>query len=187
MQDQAKTGEAAIGGRMILDAQEYINELKTYRRYLDKLNIAENKYQELETVLGHLESSYVSPSAVNMVETVRYVKGRRIRKLIPLPKLDPDPNRKNILRSGLIDQQCSLIKEISYYKRKIKRIKETSDLLPDDLRHLCFDVYVRKKGEQIAHENHYSLSALYIKIRKDLESIFEKERQKMAEIKAFED
>ena len=159
---------------MILDAQEYINELKTYKRYKTKCLEAKKRFREIERILLNFESSYVSPSAVTMVEVIRYRKGKKIKKLVPLPKLDPDPNRKNVIRSGLISEQCSLQKQIAYYERKIARIDATSKKIPEDLKELCFAVYVDKKAQEMADRMGYSLQGLYRSIKDDLEEFMKR-------------
>ncbi len=157
---------------MFKDAQEYINELKTYNRYVSKLQDAKNRYHDIEVILERMGSSCSSPGSVNMVEIVYFRKGERKTKLVPVPKLDPDPNRSAVIRSGLIDQQCSLEKEIGYYERKIRRIREFSQRLPDDLRKLCFDVYVRKKITPVSRKIGYSKGNTYRIIRSALEEYF---------------
>ena len=157
---------------MIRDAQEYINELKTYRRYVSKKQEALNKYNDIEMKLEHLSDSYVSPGYVSMVEVTKYVKGKKIKKKVPMPKLDPDPMRRETIRKGLIEKQCELANAIKYYESKIAQIKEISDMLPPDLKNLCWDVYVKKKGKKIAHETGYSVAAIYHQIYEKLKSQF---------------
>lgn len=163
---------------MILDAQEYINELKTYKRYVLKKQDAINRYNDIEVKLQHLSPEYVSPGYVSMVEVKRYVKGRIITKLVPMPKLDPDPTRREAIRRGLIDEQCDLENEINYYKRKIASIKETSDLLPESLRKLCWDVYVHKRIGKISRDFNYSKAAIYGLITEELDDILKVQRSK---------
>ena len=157
---------------MLRDAQEYINGLKTYNRYVYKAQSARKRHHEIEVILERMGSSSSSPGAVNMVEVTYYRKGEKKTKLVPVPKLDPDPNRNAVIRAGLIDQQCSLEKEIAYYERKIRQIKDFSETLPDDLRKLCWDVYVRKKIGKASNDRGYSKANIYRMIRSQLEEYF---------------
>ena len=153
----------------MIDTQEVINELKTYNRYVKKKQEAIRKYNELDIQLEYLYNSYTSPAACNCIEITKFVHGKLVKKTIPIPKLDPDPNRKDAIRKGIICQQCDLIEERDYYDRKIKWINNILAKMPADLAKLCRDVYIKKKVQKVAKERGYSTTALYDYIRDEIE------------------
>lgn len=153
----------------MIDTQEVINELKTYNRYVRKKQEAINKYDELERQLEYLYYSYNSPSGPNMVETFVFKNGKMIKKLIPMPKLDPDPNRKEVIKKGIICKQCDLWDEKEYYDRKIEWIKSLLADMPNELSNTLKEVYIKKNIQKVADRNGYTVAAMYDHIRDDVE------------------
>jgi len=153
----------------MIDAQEVINELKTYNRYVKKRQEAINKYNEFEAQLEYLYNSYTSPAACNCIEITMFVKGKLVTKTIPLPKLDPDPNRKEVIRKSIICQQCDLWDEREYYDRKISKIKKLMNEMPADISKLAWDVYVKKKVQKISREKGFTVNGLYDYIRDQID------------------
>ena len=153
----------------MIDAQEIINELKTYNRYVRKKQEAIDKYNDLETQLEYIYNSYTSPAASNCVEISKFVNGRLVKKLIPLPKLDPDPNRKEVIRKGIICQQCELWDEREYYSRKIKQINDLLSDMPADLSKMLKDVYIKKKIQKVSKDKGYTVKGLYDHLRERID------------------
>lgn len=160
----------------MIDTQEVINELKTYNRYVKKKQEAIRKYNELDIQLEYLYNSYTSPAACNCIEITKFVHGKLVKKTIPIPKLDPDPNRKDAIRKGIICQQCDLIEERDYYDRKIKGIKQLISDMPADLGKLCWDVYIRKKVQKVSRQRGYTVKGMYDYIRDGIEEFLNSQR-----------
>lgn len=156
---------------MEIDAQEYINELKTFNRYVNKRRRAYEKYNDIELSLKRL-NEYVSPSAINTVEITKFRNGKLVSETIPVPKLDPDPGRKERIRKELIMQQCELEDEISFYSAKIDRVVKISNTLPEKLRRQCWDVYVKHRAGRVSRELNTTKERVYKVLRDRLESEF---------------
>ena len=152
---------------MIIDAQEFINELKTYDRYVKKRKEAYEKYRDIELSLSRL-SEYHSPS-INTVEITKFRNGKLVRETVPVPKLDPDPGRKERIRMELIDQQLDIQDKIDFYTAKIERIHKISDMLPEKLRKQCWEVYVKHNVGRVSWELGTTKENVYRTIKEQLD------------------
>lgn len=152
---------------MIIDAQEFINELKTYDHYSKKRKKAIERYNEIELSLSRLEE-YHSPS-INTVEVTKFRNGKLVYETIPVPKLDPDPGRKERIRMELINQQLDIQDKIDFYTAKIERIHKISDMLPEKLRKQCWEVYVKHNVGRVSWELGTTKENVYRTIKEQLD------------------
>ena len=152
---------------MIIDAQEFINELKTYDRYVKKRREAYDKYRDIELSLSRL-SEYRSPS-INTVEITKFRNGKLVRETVPVPKLDPDPGRKERIRMELIEQQLDIQDKIDFYSSKIERIHKIANSLPEKLRKNCWDVYVKHNVGKVSWDLNTTKENVYRTLREQLD------------------
>lgn len=152
---------------MIIDAQEFINELKTYDRYVKKRKEAYDKYRDIELSLSRL-SEYHSPS-INTVEITKFRNGKLVRETVPVPKLDPDPGRKERIRMELIEQQLDIQDKIDFYSSKIERIHKIANGLPEKLRKNCWEVYVKHNVGKVSWDLNTTKENVYRTLREQLD------------------
>lgn len=156
----------------MVDLQEYINGLKSFRRYCNEKNKALAEYNVIEEKLKNM-NEYVSPSAVTTVEITKFKNGKIIKEKVAAPKSSPDPMRKERIRSNLVSRQCELIDRQKYYQNKIDEIIRITNNLPANLKQMVWDVYVKKNAKDYAIKFKVTESRVYGIVKERLAAYFE--------------
>lgn len=156
----------------MVDVHEYINGLKSYNYYVKERQKAINEYNSIEERLKILDE-YVSPSAVTTVEITKFRNGKVVKEKVAAPKSSPDPMRKERTKANYIERQCELIEKQRYYQNKIDEVLGITKSIPNGLREMVWDVYVKHKAKYYAPKYNVSESSMYRIVRDRLVIYFE--------------
>lgn len=150
---------------MIKDAKQFKNELKLYKHYIAERDRYKSQIDMIMDKMTSIPSPFPKQATIKKRVRRKNKEGKyyykTVNKSVAEPKVRTSDQYKQQLMIKRIEDKNDCETMMDYYQRRIDDIEDTLSILPNDLKRICFNVFVNNIWEEEARKVGYSKSGLH--------------------------